>query len=223
MRDAVEHVLDTAGRPPADGRNGTVALLRGFDRDSRELRDATRAVARRHGWSLVDLPMVPRVGRMPVADDVQLVVVARPSLRRLAERCAAYWRASVLEPEAVTADPWHWSHRAATAVDLITPEGGRDSIASRLDLSGSLAYGVSGSARTAATELSVEVSDSGVVVRYAGEAGRGLRYPRGGSLTITLDEPARGTLDGDPHLFAPGRYQLTRRRRAFDRIVVETV
>jgi hypothetical protein len=85
-----------AVKPDLLAADGTVAVLRGFDRASREARDAVTVVVRAHGGQVLDLTVASCAGGVrdwPVAD---LVVAVSRSTVTTAERVARTWDAPLL-------------------------------------------------------------------------------------------------------------------------------
>ncbi|ETA66278.1 hypothetical protein [Haloechinothrix halophila] len=213
----VEQLLDpTASHDLWQGR-GTIAVVRGFDKDSRNFHRAVLRAAATHGWSVTDVPAAPTFGSIPWHTDVQLVVAARASLRAVAERCAAHWGAHVICPETAS-DGADWQARPAASLALLS-EGGSDSVASSLHITGPVHYKAGEDDEGTATALVIEPCESGALVTADGENGTHTIRITDGSLSITLGEPARATLDGHPQLLPDGDYTVTPRPAAFRHLV----
>jgi hypothetical protein len=194
-----------------------VAVVRGFDRDSRVLRDAVHGAAARRGWSVLDLPAVPAFGGIPVADDVGLVVAVRPLLVPVAERCAAFWRCSVLDPAAAAAvygAGWH----PRSALTVMTSGGLYDMAASRFELSGPSRYRGEGQPAMGASAIAVAPHSTGVLFERIAEGDTRTVRTVDAALTVDLDEPTCGTIDGHPQLFPAGEYTMTALQQRYYRI-----
>lgn len=215
---AVEQLLNpAAGHDLWQGR-GTIAVVRGFDKDSRNFHRTVLGTAATHGWSVTDVPAAPTFGSIPGHTDVRLVVAARASLRPVAERCAAHWGAHVICPETAT-DGADWHARPAASLTLTCDGAGSDSIASSLHITGPVRYQDDEGTATATT-LVVEPCETGALVTAEGSHGSAhtLRITDG-SLRLSLDEPARATLDGHPQLLPEGDYTVTPHPAAFNHLV----
>jgi hypothetical protein len=92
--DSVSALL--AVKPDLLAANGTVAVLRGFDRASREARDAVTAVVRAHGGRVLDLTVASCAGGVADWPAVDLVVAVSRSTLETAERVATTWAAPLL-------------------------------------------------------------------------------------------------------------------------------
>lgn len=215
----VEQLLDpTASHDLWQGR-GTIAVVRGFDKDSRNFHRMVLRAAATHGWSVTDVPAAPTFGRIPQHTDVQLVVAARASLRAVAERCAAHWGAHVICP-ATAGDGPDWQARPAASLTLLS-EDGSDSVASSLHITGPVRFRA-GEDERSATTLVIEPCESGALVTVDDEHASHTLHSTDGELSITLDEPARATLDGHPQLLPEGEYTVTPRPAAFRHLVADT-
>jgi len=91
--ESVEHLLVVK---PDLLQNGTVAVLRGFDRASREARDAVTAVVRAHGGQVLDLTVASCAGGVQDWPVVDLVVAVSRSTVATAETVARTWDAPLL-------------------------------------------------------------------------------------------------------------------------------
>ncbi|MPY97372.1 MAG: hypothetical protein GEU97_05135 [Actinophytocola sp.] len=214
----VEQLLDPAASHDLWQGCGTIAVVRGFDKDSRNFHRTVLRAAAAHGWSVTDVPAAPTFGSIPEHTDVQLVVATRASLRAVAERCAAHWGAHVICPE--TANGADWQVRSAASLTL-SSDAGSDSVASSLHITGPVRFRAGDDERTA-TALVVEPCESGALVTVYDEAGSHTLHITDGDLGITLDEPARATLDGHPQLLPEGEYTVTPRLSGFRHLVAGT-
>lgn len=210
---AIEQLLDPrAGHDLWQGR-GTIAVVRGFDKDSRQFHRTVLRAAATHAWSVTDVPAAPTFGSIPDHSDVQLVVAARASLRTVAERCAAHWGAHIICPETATGGAG-WQARPAASITLTSSDARSDSVASSLRITGPVRYD-DGTASATASALVVEPCESGALVTVEAEHGAHSLRITDGSLGITLDEPARATLDGHPQLLPEGDYTVRPRPAGF--------
>jgi hypothetical protein len=218
---AVNHLLDPVTTYPGwspDRSPGRVAVVRGFDRDSRALRDAVRGAAARRGWPVLDLPAVPAFGGIPVADDVGLVVAVRPLLVPVAERCAAFWSCLMLDPVAASAGVHRANWQSRSALTVTTSRGQYDTVASRFELSGPSRYRGEGKPAMGASAIAVAPHSTGVLVERIAEGDTRTLRAVDTSLTIHLEEPTRGTIDGYPQLFPAGEYTMTALPQRYYRI-----
>ncbi|GAA5125338.1 hypothetical protein [Haloechinothrix salitolerans] len=209
----VEQLLDPAANHDLWQGRGTIAVVRGFDKDSRSFHRTVLRAAAAHGWSVTDVPAAPTFGSIPEHTDVQLVVAARASLRAVAERCAAHWGAHVICPETAH-DGADWRARPAASLTL-SSDAGSDSVASNLHITGPVRYRAGEDDERAATALAVEPCESGALVTVDNDQ----THVTDGELAITLDEPARATLDGHPQLLPEGEYTVTPRLAGFRHLV----
>ncbi len=210
----IEQLLDPATSHDLWQGRGTIAVVRGFDKDSRSFHRTVLRAAATHGWSVTDVPAAPTFGNIPEHTDVQLVVAARASLRAVAERCAAHWGAHVICPE--TANGADWQARPAASLTLFS-DAGSDSVASSLHITGPVRFRAGDDERTA-TALVVEPCESGALVTVDDEQ---TLHITDGDLGITLDEPARATLDQHPQLLPEGEYTVTPRSAGFRHLVAD--
>ncbi len=151
---------------------------------------------------MLDLPTIPAFGRIPVTDDIGLVVAVRP----------------VLDPAAASqgmrgAD---WQPRPALAVT--TSEGQYDTIASRFELSGPSRYHRERDPTATTAAIAVEPAVTGVLVERIAGCDRKTLRTVDTSLTVRLEEPTRGTIDGHPQLFPVGEYTVTALPRRYFRV-----
>ena len=219
---AVDHLLDPAtAHPvwPTSRSPGRIAVIRGFDRDSRALRDAVGVAAALRGWSVLDVPAVPSFGTIPVADDIGFVVAVRHILTPVAQRCAAFWRSPMLDPGAAAAGVQDVIWQSRPALSLATSGGLYDNVASRFELSGTSRYRTEGRPEAVTSAIAVEPTSSGIrVERLTGNHDETART-MDPSLTIRLDDPTPGTIDGHPQLFPAGDYTITALPQRYHRIV----
>lgn len=212
----VEQLLDPAASHDLWQGRGTIAVVRGFDKDSRSFHRTMLRAAATHGWSVTDVPAAPTFGSIPEHTDVRLVVAARASLRAVAERCAAHWGAHVICPE-TAGDGADWQARPAASLTL-TGDAGSDSVASSVHITGPVHFRAGDDERTA-TALVIEPCESGALVTIDDEHAL---HVTDVDLGITLDEPARATLDGHPQLLPEGEYAVTPRLAGFRHLVAGT-
>lgn len=225
VRQAIDALLDPAGRAPQwpqDTSTGRLAVVRGFDKGSREFRAAVRDVA--HNWerSVLDVAGTPAFGAVPDGHDVRLVAVARAAQLPLARRCAARWAALLLEPDCLPADPASLVVRPAPALSVRSDrEGGTvpDSVATRLSVSGPVGCHISGSTLEITTSLAVEPTAAGILVESSSQADISNLRIAARQVTFRLEEPAEATLDDHPQLLAPGAYTVTLHANAYQRLV----
>ena len=92
--DSIEALL--AVKPDLLAANGAVAVLRGFDRASREARDAVTAIVRAHGGHVLDLTVASCAGGVADWPVAGLVVAVSRSTVETAERVAKTWDAPLL-------------------------------------------------------------------------------------------------------------------------------
>ncbi|HEX6344750.1 hypothetical protein [Umezawaea sp.] len=92
--DSVEALLTV--QPDLLAAGGTVAVLRGFDRASREARDAVTAVVRAHGGRVLDLTVASCAGGVADWPSADLVVAVSRSTVETAERVATTWDVPLL-------------------------------------------------------------------------------------------------------------------------------
>ncbi|MPY77634.1 MAG: hypothetical protein GEV04_03890 [Actinophytocola sp.] len=213
----VEHLLDPEANHDLWQGRGTIAVVRGFDKDSRSFHRTVLRAAATHGWSVTDVPAAPTFGSIPAHTDVQLVVAARASLRAVAERCAAHWGAHVVCPE-TAGDGAEWQARPAASLTL-SSDTMSDSVASSLHITGPVRYTAGDGDEATASALVIELCESGALVTAEGDTGTHTLRVTEGSLGITLDEPARATLDGHPLLLPDGEYTVTPRPAAFRHLI----
>ncbi|WP_216215690.1 hypothetical protein [Amycolatopsis aidingensis] len=198
---------------------GRIGVVRGFDRMSRATRDEVRAVARRYGWSVLDLPTVPGFSAIPVAEDVTVVVPARRSLDPVAERCASFWNCCLLDTTAPGVASTSYVVRTAPALAVTTEAGQHDSITSRFELSGPAVYRSEGLPDVVVSAIAVQPSGSGFVVDHQVGDRLGSTRMVDTTLWLTLAEPVPGTIDGHSQLFPAGEYAITAGMRQVRRLV----
>ncbi|WP_410582633.1 hypothetical protein [Amycolatopsis sp. lyj-108] len=201
IRTALTHMV-ADGRPSAT----RIALIGGFDRGSRAIRTAVTSAAAEHGWGLLDLPAVPAFGAIPADGDITVVVPANHRMRGAAHRCAAAWACRVVDPAAVVTHPSDLAARSCPAVAVTTADGLSDHCASRWEIRGSLTYRTSTGPVTPVTALAVEPADDGIVLDQVRDDDH--RHARLGSTSVTLrlDLPTEGAIDGHAQTFPAGRY-----------------
>ncbi|WNV83763.1 hypothetical protein [Umezawaea sp. Da 62-37] len=85
-----------ADKPGLLAAYGTVAVLRGFDRASREARDAITAVVRARGGRVLDLTAASCAGGVQDLPAVDLVVAVSRSAIGTAEQAAGTWGVPLL-------------------------------------------------------------------------------------------------------------------------------
>jgi hypothetical protein len=176
--------------------NGTVAVLRGFDRNSRAARGAVQAVVREHGGRALDIAPVPGLGELAALPAADLVVAVSASCTVPAERCAAFWGVPVLTLAGLGSD-----HGALT---ITTDDGRTDVLVRELRLTGLLNWSDSETAMQPAENLVVRPTDAGAVVTAAANNVK----MTVGEVVIEVEGEVVGEVDGNPHLVTPGRYHL---------------
>ncbi|MBA0127460.1 hypothetical protein H0B56_18090 [Haloechinothrix sp. YIM 98757] len=225
VRPAIDALLDPATRPrqwPRDIPAGRLAVVRGFDRGSREFRAAVRDAAHSWEWPVLDVAGTPAFGAVPDGHDVRLVVAQRAAQLPLARRCAARWAALLLGPDCPPADPTSLVARPVPALSVRSArEGGTvyDSVATRLSVSGPVGCHVSGAAREITTALAVEPTAAGILVESSPQADTSSLRIATRQVDFRLEEPAEATLDDHPQLLAPGDYTVSLHAGAYHRLV----
>ncbi|MGH3435821.1 MAG: hypothetical protein ACRDRN_05070 [Sciscionella sp.] len=187
---------------------GSIALIRGFDRSSRALRDELRAIVAGLGVELLDITAARRLGPPPSARKVSLVIASRGSLLAPAQRYAAHWNATVLHPDVLTTG----GELTCTRVPTVAVRFGEDrtvrSVVSRFSLSGTL-WPVEGTGGEALHALAVVPDTNGMVVTFTDAGAREQMRTLHHALTVELAEPAIGHLDSEQRSFHEGRYVIT--------------
>ncbi|MDV6011279.1 hypothetical protein [Haloechinothrix sp. LS1_15] len=213
-------------------RGSGVAVVRGFDRDSREFRTMIATAVREHGWWVTDLAAAPSFGAIPDSGDIRLVVAARASVLPLARRCAAHWQATLLDPSGDGGDGG--GHEPALVVDVAyaasdtepeQPAGyrttARDAVATRLAISGPVSYRIGAATAGTADTLAVEPVANGSLVETGTDGlGTNLRIATG-EVTVELDTATEATLDGHPQLLPDGQYTVSLHAHAYRRLEPE--
>jgi hypothetical protein len=202
---------------PPDIGTGRVAIVRGSDRSSRQVREAVRVGATHHEWSLLDLAAVPEFGRIPVAADIRMVVAGHASLLAAARRCAAFWRCGVLAP-ATVATPSTWESlvlHPAPAVAISTSHDWYDHAAEHWALHGELAVRRDAGQWERVEEIVVHPHGDGTLVTRDGREPALVRT----SVTIRVGRAARGTIDGHAQTFPAGEYTCLPQRDRFHQVL----
>ena len=109
-----------------------------------------------------------------------------------------------------------WQPRPALAVT--TSEGQYDTIASRFELSGPSRYHRERDPTATTAAIAVEPAVTGVLVERIAGCDRKTLRTVDTSLTVRLEEPTRGTIDGHPQLFPVGEYTVTALPRRYFRV-----
>ncbi|SNR93948.1 hypothetical protein SAMN06265360_1389 [Haloechinothrix alba] len=225
VRPAIDALLDPARRPrqwPQNASAGRLAVIRGFDRGSREFRAAVRDVAHSWEWSVLDVAGTPAFGAVPDGHGVRLVAAQRAAQLPLARRCAARWASLLLGPDCLAADPAALAARPAPALTVRSDrEDGTafDSVATRLSVSGPVGCHVSGAAREFTTSLAMEPTAAGILVESSPQADTSSLRIATRQVTFRLEEPTEATLDDHPQLLAPGDYAVSLHANAYHRLV----
>ncbi|MEV6712598.1 hypothetical protein AB0M48_11205 [Lentzea sp. NPDC051208] len=186
-----------------------MAVVRGFEKHSREIRGTVRDIAGALQHRVLDLPTDPRFGAIP-AVDVRAVVATRPSLVPTAARCAAHWGCRLIEPVAHPADSATFRLRPAPALSIQTADGLRDRISDRFQLDGLIHYQVADLPEVLARVLAVEPQGNRMRLCHRDTDGRRDRSePAGAVLRLRLDEPTPGVIDGHQQIFPVGDYIIS--------------
>lgn len=194
-----------------------VALLRGFGRSGRDVRDAVRAALRDSGARLLDLTPVPGLGELADLPPADLVVAASPALSAAATRCAAFWDVPVITPDHTAA-----AGTACTTQPALTihRDGGRgDVIVRELRLTGPVRWSDAGGPERSADSLVLRPTARGAVAVATSGAASTTR-PLTGDLTIRVAGEVTGDVDGVPHLVVPGEYHARPTAQPVSRISV---
>ncbi|OXM72277.1 MULTISPECIES: hypothetical protein [Amycolatopsis] len=201
---------------PENIGTGRVAVVRDFDHDSRQIRNAVRAGADVRGWSLLELPVIPGFGQIPVAADIRVVVPGHESLTAAARRCAAFWRCGVLAPATAgtLASPASLVLHPAPAVALSSSHDWYDHAAERWALRGELAFRCGTGQWERAEDVLVHPHDEGVLMGWRGWDRHLVPEP----VTIRIERAAGGTLDGHAQTFPSGEYLCVPQRDRFHQV-----
>ncbi|WP_410582617.1 hypothetical protein [Amycolatopsis sp. lyj-108] len=190
---------------PAGIGSGRVAVVRGPDRESRQVRDAVRAAVTQTQGALLDLPSVPDFGRIPVAGDIRFVVAGHASLFAAARRCAAFWRCGVLTPAtaAAIAITETFALRSTPAAAISTSYDWYDHCARNWTLKGDLSLRTTTGEWTRATDVVLRPSPAGLLVTtpYGETLQEGIE-----PLAIRAEQAVSGTIDGHEQVFPGGEY-----------------
>lgn len=195
--EAVANLLggQRPGRLPAFDHTSRIALVRGFDRVSRSLRAALGEVAREYAGGLVDVAPIPSFGQISEASDVSLVVVTRDSLVSGAQRCAAQWGALMVTADELATEQALAEQHAATLA--VRREGTSDVATERLSFTDRVT--VDGTPRVS---IQLMPAQGGV---YLDDA----EQPVAGPVVVETHGQTMGSIDGEPQLFAEGRYEVS--------------
>lgn len=170
-----------------------IAIVRGFDKGSRNVRAALAELARTEAGGFVDVAPVPSFGQIPAAEHVGLVVVTRDSLLAGAQRCAAYWGARVIAADTLLGGGELVEEQCFAL--RVNRGDVADTVTSGLYLDGEV--DIDGARHS---RLTVEPATDGVLL--------GDQVVRG-PITAELENSTMGGLDGEPQMFAKGGYEIT--------------